>query len=201
MRIGLDFDNTIVCYDNLFYKVAIEQRLIPKSIPASKYAIREYLQKNNNEDLWTNMQGLVYGLRMMEANAFLGVEKFIEEAQKKGHQIFIISHKTIYPYAGPKYNLHDSAQNWINKILQSSRNKINLEKSIYFELTKENKIKKISELECDVFIDDLPEILNMPGFLEKTALILFDPENLHGNIEKHIVKIKTWDEINDFLLR
>ena len=28
--IGLDFDNTLVIYDELFYKLAIERDLIPK---------------------------------------------------------------------------------------------------------------------------------------------------------------------------
>lgn len=201
MRIGIDFDNTIVCYDELFHKVANEKKIIPKSIPANKLIIREYLRKKDKEDSWTNMQGLVYGQRILEANAFLGLKEFIQKAQKMGHKIFIISHKTLYPYAGPKYNLHDAARNWIDKKLQVKKNEINIEKNVYFESTKEEKIKKISELECDVFIDDLPEILKMPGFPKKTKLILFDPESIYTMQEKFIINIKTWDEINQYLLR
>ena len=41
MRIGLDFDNTIVTYDSLFHKVATEQGLVPASLPVSKLAVRD----------------------------------------------------------------------------------------------------------------------------------------------------------------
>ena len=33
VRIGIDFDNTIVSYDVLFYKVALEQGVIPSNWP------------------------------------------------------------------------------------------------------------------------------------------------------------------------
>ena len=36
MRIGVDFDNTIVCYDTLFHRLAVEEGLIPPDIPPRK---------------------------------------------------------------------------------------------------------------------------------------------------------------------
>ena len=42
MIFGFDFDNTIVTYDELFYKVAIENALIPAELPRSKLAVRDY---------------------------------------------------------------------------------------------------------------------------------------------------------------
>ena len=48
-------------------------------------------------------------------------------------------------------------------------------KRVYLELTKEEKIKRVRLLDLDLFIDDLPEILQMDGFLNKTKKILFDP--------------------------
>ena len=41
--LGIDFDNTIVRYDNLFYKIALEKGLIDTSIGKSK-EIRDYLR-------------------------------------------------------------------------------------------------------------------------------------------------------------
>ena len=38
--LGIDFDNTIVKYDNLFYRVALEKGLIDTSIGRSKKEIR-----------------------------------------------------------------------------------------------------------------------------------------------------------------
>jgi hypothetical protein len=49
--------------------------------------------------------------------------------------------------------------------------------SVFFELTKEDKVARAASLRCKVFVDDLPEILAMPGFPDGMRRILFDPEN------------------------
>ena len=41
--IGIDFDNTIVCYHKLFHRLAVERSLIPVSVAVSKCAVRDYL--------------------------------------------------------------------------------------------------------------------------------------------------------------
>ena len=55
LRIGVDFDNTIVCYDQVFHQVALEQGLIPPTLPVSKGGVRDHLRSVNNEDAWTAM--------------------------------------------------------------------------------------------------------------------------------------------------
>ena len=64
MRIGIDFDNTIVCYDDVFHKAASLQGLIPEGLPSSKNSVRDYLRKIGKEENWTRLQGTVYGSRM-----------------------------------------------------------------------------------------------------------------------------------------
>ncbi|TSA53505.1 MAG: haloacid dehalogenase-like hydrolase, partial [Nitrosomonadaceae bacterium] len=113
MRIGIDFDNTIVSYDALFHKVARERNLVPSSAPVNKVAVRDYLRRIGQEEHWTEMQGYVYGSRMDEALAYEGVADFIRHAMAAGHQIFIVSHKTRYPFLGPQYDLHMAARAWI----------------------------------------------------------------------------------------
>ena len=44
MRIGLDFDNTIVSYDALFHRVAREQDVVPANTPVNKIAVRDHLR-------------------------------------------------------------------------------------------------------------------------------------------------------------
>ena len=39
-KIGIDFDNTIVVYNNLFYKIAL--KLIPAELPKNKTIIRDF---------------------------------------------------------------------------------------------------------------------------------------------------------------
>ena len=52
-------------------------------------------------------------------------------------------------------------------MLQSEGLFIEDDSRIHFLETRELKISRISELACQVFIDDLPEVLQAPGFLRK----------------------------------
>jgi len=200
MRIGIDFDNTIVSYDALFHKIAIEKQIIPKSIPKNKIAIRNYLRSAGQEDFWTLMQGEAYGLRMNEAIPYDGVISFMRNMRSQGFQLNIISHKTKYPFAGPSYDLHAAATKWIYDYIIDQGINLNQKAEIFFESTKEDKIYRIGKLECDIFIDDLPEILLMPGFRKKTRRILFDPEMEHQEAQTNMEKANSWNAIEKLIL-
>lgn len=194
MLIGIDFDNTIVSYDKLFYKVALEGAHIPEDIEPTKLQVRDYLRQIDNEDIWTEMQGYVYGARMSEADAFPGVHEFMRWANQSGFDLAIVSHKTKHPFSGKKYNLHDAARYWIDENLHDNSQPYIKPDNVFFELTKEEKLNKIVNINCDYFIDDLPEILLAPGFPEMTNKILFDPVDDHENLPTTL-KVKNWDEI------
>ena len=195
-KIGIDFDNTIVCYDDLFYKIAREENLIPKDSPHSKIFIRDYLRSKEKDETFTNLQAEVYGKRILEATPFPGVLSAIEDLIANNFKVSIISHKSLHPYKGPKYNLHDAAMLWLEKNKFISRNSISLTKeNIFFNLTKEKKIEKIHSLECDYFIDDLPEILNM--IKGKVMKILYCSEN--KNLPKNYIILKRWDQLNHII--
>src|SRR6266404_4002307 len=76
MLIGVDFDNTIVCYDEVFHHAAVKQGLVPAETPVVKDAVRDYLRRSGQEDLWTELQGFVYGACMAGAAPFPGVLDF-----------------------------------------------------------------------------------------------------------------------------
>jgi len=197
MRIGIDFDNTIVSYDALFHKVAIERALVPADLPKSKLAVRDYLRKIDNEPIWTELQGFVYGTKMEDAKAYPFVIEFMKFARDIGISIAIISHKTKHPFVGPKYNLHEAARGWVaNTLMDGDTNLIEPE-NVFFEFTKKEKIARIAHIGCDYFIDDLPEILLMPGFPKNLKRILFDPEEIH-NTDQLYVKLVSWQEIKTF---
>ena len=59
------------------------------------------------------------------------------------------------------------------------------------------KIARIAHIGCDYFIDDLPEILLMPGFPKNLKRILFDPEGIH-NADQLYAKMVSWQEIKTF---
>jgi hypothetical protein len=196
MIIGLDFDNTIVSYDSLFHKISVEQNLINESFEINKIKIRDYLRSVNKEDAWTEMQGYVYGKRMKEAEPFPYIKDFFLKVIDLGHKIFIISHKTKYPFLGEKYDLHEAAKNWIKKNLVKDGISEFTIQNCYFEPTKDDKVKKIKEMNCDFYVDDLPEILENKYFPDNCNKILFDPENNYEeNSYKNITIKKSWDQI------
>jgi len=192
MRIGIDFDNTIVCYDNVFYYAALEKGLIPKNLQKSKQSVRDYLRSVDKEDEWIELQGYVYGRRLDLAKPFKGVCDFFKKSKKKNIEIFIISHKTLNPFKGPKYNLHEAAKCWL--LNQSFYNE---KIASHFELTLEEKLNRINLTNCDYFIDDLPELLREGKFPKSTKKILFDPNNLHQDSIGYM-RFCSWKELSSF---
>ena len=195
-KIGIDFDNTIVCYDELFYKIAYEKNLIPEEVEKTKIAVRDYLRKNNKDHLFTLLQGEVYGNRILEASPAPGVINAIKDLIKKGVEIYIVSHKSKYPFKGPKYNLHKSAMNWLEKNNLCSINNFGIKKSnVFFNPSKELKVQKISKLGCNYFIDDLPEILKLID--KKVIKIHYSPSNkLYSS---SFVILKNWESIKEII--
>lgn len=193
MRIGLDFDNTIVSYDSLFHKVALEQGLIPADLPRTKLAVRDYLRKQGKEEVWIEMQGYVYGARMNEAEVYLGAFDFFRWARANGIPTFIISHKTRHPFSGPRYDLHVAAREWVREHLHNESFTFVEPEAVFFELTKEDKLARITDLKCSVYLDDLPEILLAPSFPGGTEPLLFDPDGHHP--DSPLPRIRSWEQM------
>ena len=114
MRIGIDFDNTIVCYDELFHRFASENGVVPGSLEASKTAVRDHLRATDREQDWIELQGYIYGKQIFQAPSFEGVNQFVSVAEQFGHSICIISHKTNYSNCSDKYDLHQAARTWLS---------------------------------------------------------------------------------------
>ena len=197
MRIGLDFDNTIVRYDTLFHRVAKEQGLIPDHIPQDKSKVRDHIRSIGREPEWTAMQGEVYGARMDEADAFPGVVAAMSHVLERGHELVIISHKTLHPIIGPKHDLRAAARRWIDTNLVVSGAGLFASHAVYFEGTKEEKLARIEVCGCEIFLDDLPEILGAPGFPRQTRGILFDPFGNHAHPERD--SVASWDDFAELL--
>src|ERR1700740_3397983 len=103
MRVGIDFDNTIACYDGVFHAAALERGLIPPELGRDKNSVRDYLHHAGRRDDFTKLQGYVYGTRMELVAPYAGFAEFAASARRAGHELSIISHKTRYPILGPKH--------------------------------------------------------------------------------------------------
>jgi hypothetical protein len=194
MVIGVDFDNTIVCYDRLFHQVCRERDLIPTDVPINKSEVRNWLRRAGREDAWTEMQGYVYGARMHEADPFPGVLEFFTKCRSAGLPVHIISHKTRYPFKGVQYDLHQAALSWLEHHGFFDTSRIGLPReNVFLEFTKGSKLERIAACNCDWFIDDLPEFLAEVGFPTTTRRILFDPGGLYDALPG-IVRIQGWSQ-------
>lgn len=198
MRIGLDFDNTIVSYDTLFHKVAVEGGYVPPNLPATKLAVRDYLRSVGQEPVWTEMQGYVYGARLLEATAFDGLVDCLRWARHTGIELFVVSHKTKHPFIGPAYDLHQSARDWIAAYLCEDGQPLIPAEQIAFELTKADKIRRIAASGFDYFIDDLPEILADAGFPADTGAVLFDPAG-NSELPPRARRVRGWWDVRQML--
>jgi hypothetical protein len=204
MRIGLDFDNTIVCYDQAIEQMSEELLDLPRDIPRTKIEIREYLRNSGREQEWTAFQGEIYGPGMIFATPYTGAVEVMRELKLQGHSLLIISHRTRRPYAGLNHDLHKAAREWISKHLHTNglfveKGKV---KKAYFLETRRQKLDKISALDCQLFMDDLPEVLESKDFPKKTRGILFDP-NKKGerNSEYSRSVVNSWEELSSMLTR
>ena len=102
MLIGIDLDNTIINYNNIY------KSLLDKKYSNSKINYKNILKKKLQSislNEWTNIQGKIYGKYISKAkinNGFINFLNFIKK-NKKDIEIVIISHKTKYPIIGKKY--------------------------------------------------------------------------------------------------
>jgi hypothetical protein len=200
MIIGIDFDNTIVAYDALFHRVALELGVIPADLPVNKTAVRDHLRATDREPIWTEMQGTVYGSRITEAQLFPGLLEFLLVCKECDIPVRIISHKTKFPFLGERYDLHAAARHWLHEqgIIDPAVTGVD-DADVFFELTKAEKLARISACGCTHFIDDLPELLEDASFPATAIPFLFDPQNSHPTSLAR-QKVSSWASLQNLLL-
>lgn len=190
--IGIDFDNTIVCYDDVFARVAVELGLVPPEVATSKTAVRDHLRAAGQEDRWTELQGTIYGPRMPDAPPFPGVLEFFRACRAAGVPVAIVSHRTRFPYLGERHDLHAAARDWLARHGFHDPAGIGLPADrVFFEEAKEAKLARIAKVGCTHFIDDLPELLAHPLFPQDVRRILFDPHGEHA-VKPDIEVLASW---------
>jgi len=198
MTVGIDFDNTIVSYDKLFHRVAVENGQVPPNCPARKESVRDFLRQMGREEIWTELQGTIYGHRMGEAEAFPGALETLACLKGAGHRVLVISHRTRHPFLGPRHDLHAAARQWLAAHGFFDPQGLGfVPEEVFFEPTKEEKLARIGREACTHFIDDLPEILTHPLFPSGVAKLLFAPAR--PGKEDVLPRASTWPEVHTWL--
>jgi len=196
--IGVDLDNTLICYDELFFRAAADEGLIDESSPRSKERIREIIRGlPNGESRWTRLQAIVYGPRITGATLFEDVGTFFGHCSAARIQTRIVSHKT--PFAmldGTRVDLRTSALAWMKANGFFDRFALS-PADVFFEATRAEKIARIQALGCTHFIDDLAEVFCETAFPGNVVKLLFAPHGTDFSLPS-VHACKSWQEIDGF---
>ena len=159
MRIGIDFDNTIACYDGVFHAAALERGLISANIGRDKNSIRDHLNSTGRNDDFTKLQGYIYGTRMNLVALYPGFVEFVAAARKAGHELFIVSHKTRHPMLGPGTTCTRRRKDFMaaRGLVGRANTIANRSVAGVFELTKQDKVARVAAF------------LRCPGFYRRSA--------------------------------
>lgn len=198
LRIGIDFDNTIIAYDQVFSAAAKLGGLIGADFVGGKQAVRNSIRLlPDGEQTWQRLQGQVYGRGISGATLIPGVNAFLRRCRAEGCTVSIISHKTEYGHYDPeRINLRDAARLWMttNGVVEGE---FGIPSSnIFFEGSRSEKLARIAALSCTHFIDDLEEILLDPAFPANVERILFSGREEPNSAAPYFV-CANWREIED----
>ena len=178
MIIGIDFDNTIVSYDELMYSIAANWGLPLAGVSKTKKQIRDSIRGlTDGEIVWQRLQAAAYGTGMGQAMPAEGVEAFFKACKDRCVPVRIVSHKTVYSNLGEeKVDLREAAMAWLIDRGFVSNNGFGIARSdVFFEATRSEKIARIRQLGITHFIDDLEETFLEPEFPDDVAKILYAP--------------------------
>jgi hypothetical protein len=112
--------------------------------------------------------------------------------------VSVVSHKTEFPVVGPRVNLRQAARQWLEQNgLQDARG-IRRE-DVFFESTREEKIRRIIAQRCSHFIDDLEEIFMEPTFPTDVERLLYAP-GARPDRSRDLKVFSSWDAIREYFL-
>jgi hypothetical protein len=203
IKIGIDFDNTIVSYDELMYRAALDRGLINGGGERTKRAVRDRIrQMPDGEIEWQKLQALVYGPMMTGARPTEGAEEFIKWCRSSGLAVSIVSHKTEYAsYDVTRTNLRAAALDWMTARRFFDRDGLDIRReAVYFESTRADKIARIRSIGCSHFIDDLEEVFLEESFPRDVHKILYSPGTPESPVEASTAAVlSSWGAIRELI--
>ena len=198
MHIGIDFDNTLIDYSQVFKSYAKKFTSAPESVLADKNALRaDILSKKNGNDLWTQLQCRVYGQGVEYANFSRGVLQFLFVCKRKKIPVTIISHKSKTCAEGKYHDIRTPAYLFLDK--HKFYDKTGISKDmVFFEETRQEKLVRIKREKCTHFIDDLLDVFQAPTFPKKVTKILYGTKTT-GN-GKDVLAFESWRDIKRYFI-
>jgi hypothetical protein len=198
---GVDFDNTLVVYDELFRTIAAERGLISAGAGGGKRQIRDAIRMlPGGEIQWQKLQAVAYGPRIGEARLAEGAGTFLGLCRRAGVKVYVISHKTERAgYDETGTNLRNAAMRLMEVHQLFGAEGFGLEEdAIYFGATRREKIGYIRSLGCTHFIDDLEETFLEDSFPAGVQKILYAPKP-PADAPSGVIVAVSWKHICDYL--
>lgn len=173
-RFGFDLDNTIIDYGP-----SVEEYCLFRQLPKLNKvtSLRKYLRELDSSDQkWQEAQSWIYVDGLAYARINEGVTQLCNMLSSKEIDLFIVSHKTTKTqerFGGR--DLLNPASQWIQNSELGKYFKVGA--NVHFAPTREEKIKKIDQLDLSWFVDDLLEVLIDPKFPARTHKYFLLQEN------------------------
>ncbi len=196
--IGIDLDNTIISYTKSL-QICVNQ-LYP-DLTLNHYEkgyVKEYIVATLGEHSWMKLQGQLYTLGLKFALPFCGALNVMKQLHRSNHTLYIISHKTQFGHFDSSYtDLRVAAIAWLTShgFLETAKTGLSVE-NVFFCDTHQEKINKINVLQCQIFIDDLLDVLQHQDFPRNCKKILFSPA-LSTKAINDILPICNWSQVLD----
>jgi hypothetical protein len=200
LHIGIDLDNTIIDYDAVFGSAAEEMGLLKTGLAAgSKDEVKaQLIELDPSESLWMRLQGQVYGRFIERAAPYPGLELFLRTVRAEGVRISIVSHKTRHGHFDPaRIDLWEAARSWLVRRGFFAADGFGLDLAdLHFEETRAGKVARIASIGCQIFIDDLPDVLHHPAFPGAVERIWFACDQTPA-AGAGLTAHRTWTEVLD----
>lgn len=201
MRVVIDIDNTLVDYrqiikDSLRKLVKDSNQFFLENNFKNTKSIKSQIKDKFGDDIWQEIQGLIYSHDGLPVKFFENAEKAIEFFSQNNFDIYIVSHRSKFGLKSAKNkNILAIAQkrifSWINdKKLYSSI------KSIIFCDTYDEKIKTIKFIQPNVIIDDLVSVhLDHKKNTDNKEILYIKFGNDYIHHEKDLKYCENWYEV------
>lgn len=186
LGIGIDFDNTIVSYDDLMFETAVGWGLVDAGSRPDKKSVRDLLRRlPGGESHWRRLQTFAYGTGMSRAQPMDGVREFLAFCRASAIPVWVVSHKSEYNNFGPpEVNLRQAAMRWLVEQGFFAEAQTGLDPGrVFFEATREEKVARIAALGPSHFVDDLEETFLEPTFPPAVAKIHYVPHGEPSSVE------------------
>lgn len=197
--LGVDFDNTLVCYDDIFHASAVARGLMPIEGPRDKRGVRAWFCERDREKDYTLLQGYAYGPGLEHAQPYDGALDCLRYIKTMGFKICVVSHKTRVPHLGPPHDLRRAAYDWLKK--QGFCPDIFSERDIFFEDTLDDKAARVVQKGCACFVDDMKRFLEHPLLPPELRRFWFhhpSGENA-SSFSTLLESISSWKELKEIL--